>query len=541
MNRSFHPDHSTWRLSFLAVIVLSMTGCDFPERPPLSRIDDQPHSLQSADDLAVADATEIVEPPGKRFTGSWEKWDSFFIRNRPAGSMHLAADNVGGVNRGEVRYDLNNRLIVRRGTSTMIQRFTHRSTETDDGRLLGFEASLHVGPAVTHFIGSVRDGMLTVTRLRGTEQTTVELPWKKTYRGLVAIEQSLRRQPMVEGETRTLKMPMLMAAGFRIVTVRLRSTGKASVPMIGGSPRTLTEISSQVVADGETIESVLWCDDSGNVLRSYAPGIRMIGYRSDEAVATKDMASFDETTRSLAFEVKGELNQPEKLRRVAFKLSPTAALKRAGEKILFAPAPGQYVRALDDGTVNVLVSVQDAVAPKDFVGEQLLPTAGDSAIGDVIDSDAPYFRKIVDISLAGQERTERETALELTASARTIFKKRASLFPGFSPASELGESGDSTQHAVVLAALLRARKIPARLASGLVYVAGEPPHLSYHTWTLAFVDGSWLALDAMTGTLAPPDRLTFGTTDLSAGNEYAAIDPILAALGRFDIAIVGSQ
>ncbi len=65
------------------------------------------------------------------------------------------------------------------------------------------------------------------------------------------------------------------------------------------------------------------------------------------------------------------------------------------------------------------------------------------------------------------------------------------------------QSGDCTEHAVLLAALLRARGIPARVASGLVYVddfIGQQGVFGYHMWTQALVDLGdgpvWLDVDA---------------------------------------------
>lgn len=67
-------------------------------------------------------------------------------------------------------------------------------------------------------------------------------------------------------------------------------------------------------------------------------------------------------------------------------------------------------------------------------------------------------------------------------------------------ASEVARSleGDCTEHAVLLAALLRARGIPSRVAIGLVYA---PRHSGFagHMWTEAFLDGRWVPLDATLG------------------------------------------
>lgn len=495
---------------------------------------------------AAAATTLVVEPPGALFEKDWEEWDAYYMGDQPVGYMHLQARRVGDGATSTVRYRLENRLIIGRGSSSVTQRFIQTSTETVDGRLLDFESVLHVGPATSHFDGAVKGDRLKVNSRRGSEQSTIELPWKTTYRGLIAIEQSMRRNPMKEGESRALRMPMLLPGGYEIVTARLRSIGSASVPMLNGEPRTLLEVSSEVSTgtptSGQLIESILWSDPLGRVLRTYSPEIRMVAFHSDRKRATTGQEQWDRATRSLSFEVEGEITMSASdMQRVAFEMSPTAAVKKAGATIAIDPAPGQYVRRTEDGSIQILVSHGDQSKFKGFESSDLVPGDGDRKANRWIDSDSPLIARIVNISLAGSKLEPREAALELTRSAQSMFAHQTDFFPGLGRASEMGEKGDSTQQAIVLAALLRASKIPSRLASGLVYVAGQPTRMSYHTWTLAYVDDAWLALDATTGGLAAPDRLTFGTTDLSEGTEYDSIDPILANLGRIDIKIVGTR
>jgi hypothetical protein len=124
---------------------------------------------------------------------------------------------------------------------------------------------------------------------------------------------------------------------------------------------------------------------------------------------------------------------------------------------------------------------------------------------------------------------------------RLVFRhlRRKDLATAFGSASEAArtQGGDCTEHAVLLAALLRAKGIPSRVASGLVYVpamAGQGPGFGWHLWTQALVgapDGGkervWLDLDA---TLGGGGRgyhaahILVATSDLAGG----ATDPAFA-------------
>ena len=69
-------------------------------------------------------------------------------------------------------------------------------------------------------------------------------------------------------------------------------------------------------------------------------------------------------------------------------------------------------------------------------------------------------------------------------------------------AAEVAEKleGDCTEHAVLLAAMLRAKQIPSRVAVGIVYVElNKQPSFGGHMWTEAWLDDKWVPLDATLG------------------------------------------
>jgi hypothetical protein len=55
--------------------------------------------------------------------------------------------------------------------------------------------------------------------------------------------------------------------------------------------------------------------------------------------------------------------------------------------------------------------------------------------------------------------------------------------------------GDCLEYATFLVALLRARGVPARVASGVAYAGSLPPTFGYHAWAEAWIDGHWVAVD----------------------------------------------
>ncbi len=55
--------------------------------------------------------------------------------------------------------------------------------------------------------------------------------------------------------------------------------------------------------------------------------------------------------------------------------------------------------------------------------------------------------------------------------------------------------GDCLEYATLLVALLRARGVPSRVASGVAYAGSAPPTFGYHAWAEAWVDQHWVAVD----------------------------------------------
>jgi transglutaminase-like putative cysteine protease len=109
-----------------------------------------------------------------------------------------------------------------------------------------------------------------------------------------------------------------------------------------------------------------------------------------------------------------------------------------------------------------------------------------------------------------------------------------------STASEVARNreGDCKGHAVYLAALARARKIPARVAMGLVYMP-QSQALGYHMWTELYVGGRWIGLD---GTLAKGGiaggHLQLTHSSLAGGAAYNSFLPVMQVVGQLKVEVL---
>ena len=131
------------------------------------------------------------------------------------------------------------------------------------------------------------------------------------------------------------------------------------------------------------------------------------------------------------------------------------------------------------------------------------------------------------------------------------YVKAKDLDVGFASASEVARTrhGDCTEHGVLLAAMLRADGIPARVVSGLVYVeTGEAGGIfGYHMWAQALLEKAgkptWVDLD---GTLPGPrpfdaTHVALGMSALAEGEEAQSLASILPLMGRLSIKVESAE
>ena len=101
--------------------------------------------------------------------------------------------------------------------------------------------------------------------------------------------------------------------------------------------------------------------------------------------------------------------------------------------------------------------------------------------------------------------------------------------------------GDCTEHAVLLAALCRARKIPARVAIGLVYHP-TAQGFAYHMWNEVWIVDRWVPLDATLGLGGiGAAHVKFADSNLHGTSAYSTFLPVLHVLGKLTMEIVDVQ
>jgi transglutaminase-like putative cysteine protease len=511
-------------------------GCDLPARPPLKGdAEELTASFQKTEQDSDSSGAAL-ETPGAVFERNWETWDAFFVNQKHVGYSHVSANQSEGD--GLVRYELESRLYLNQGPLRLLQQVSQVSHESRDGHLREFEAAVSVGPATTRFMGRVINQDLSIKTIRGNAQVPRKVSWDSTYRGLVALEQSLRQRPMREkGEDRMLKM--LLPGRYEVATARLRCIGSAAVPLLDGELRELIEIDCQIQPEeGPPTYSTIWTDDLGEIVRTHSPALELIAYRTSEDRA-KNFAANDEVVASLT--LVGKVKDLHLATRVGYKVERTDAAAKAQITPGINPFPGQFVRQLDENMVHVLVS-RRSETPKGFLSSELVPIETDLKESWYIDYEHGRIGQFIAQMIGKRELSDRELALELTRAVRQNLVDRGA-GEEIQKASVVAANwaGNPTELAILLSALLRAKQIPARLALGVKYFPGQSPRLGYHAWTLAYVDDQWIQLDPSEGGTAAADRLILSTTGLESGNAVQDLVPLLETMRAIKVEVAGQS
>ena len=210
-----------------------------------------------------------------------------------------------------------------------------------------------------------------------------------------------------------------------------------------------------------------------------------------------------------------------------------------GEMPQLPSAASQRVTPGDDGaSATLVIDINDNLAATAAeVGD-----ASYLASSAMVDAGDPLIDKLAARAVreAGADALSRADAMR-AAVHRYVTSK--GLDTAFATASETARTrrGDCSEHAVLLCAMLRAQKIPARVAVGLVYAdafLGREAIFGWHMWTQALIDGHWIDLDAtLTGRYHAGHVLT-AVSSLDQGGVDAALASTLPLMGNLQIEVV---
>jgi hypothetical protein len=413
------------------------------------------------------------------------------------------------------------------------------SHETAEGQLLDFTCAILQGSTLIQKTQGkvVGDVLQLETTTQGKSQPG-SLPWSAAYGGLMAAEQSLWRKPMQPQEQRTIEA---LVPGFNQVGKNELAAGQyESVDILGQKYDLLRIETTTTFAGGQCQRGTVWMDRHGDLLKKSEEALNLESYRVPKAVALAESseAPFD-LVLGLSVNVDRRLPQPHDTRQIRYLLE----LQGSDPTAVFPPGSSQAVQRLDAHRAEVTVY---AVRP-DRPGYAQAPadpaSDDDRQPNNLIQSDDP---KIVAMArrVAPEENDPWQVAVALEKFVRD-FITRSDYSQAFSTAAQVASSGagDCTEHAVLLAALCRARGIPARVAVGLVYTE-QTGHsaFGYHMWNEACISDRWIPLDSTLGRGGiGAAHLKLAHSSLASASAFSGLLPVAKVAGRLSIKIEDVQ
>ncbi len=401
------------------------------------------------------------------------------------------------------------------------------SLETADGQLVSFEIKGAHGSQGVEIIGEVAGGKLTYRN-----KNAAAVAWDSSVGGFLALEQSLERQPMQPGERRAVRKPEPDPLQSRLLVMDHQLTAADyEMVKVRDSDVELLRIEDVQSIEGQgAIPQTLWTDRQGRIVKWHMPSLRLELVKCSKTEAQKkiDGPRFD-IGAATAVPIERRTAGLAKSRRVRYGVR----LREQDPSAVFANGPSQRVLAKDARTAEIVVRALRPDTPG--VSDDSRPTEADVSPGPLIQSDHAAV-----LALAAQAAPDEKDRWKLALALEQHVKKsmrRVDFSSALATAAEVAESleGDCTEHAMLLAALARARGIPARVALGLVVVENGAA-LGFHMWTEVHLADRWLALDA-TRAQGGISAGYLKLTDTNLAGQTGGLDSLLQVikvLGQFE-------
>ncbi|MFM7260693.1 MAG: transglutaminase-like domain-containing protein [bacterium] len=483
-----------------------------------------------------------------------ERYFTLTLAGKPCGRSHEAFEKGIGSDEGRVRTRTKLEMRFRRlGTETVID-LASDFVETVTGDPVVASISQNGAPALRYEFAPGAGAGVAPTKvvvLRGEVREDRELAigeWL-TPREAAAFVEARVKAGAAGARYRTLDVQTGLAA----VEIGMRRGGAEKLQL---GERTLDVTRYTVTNSLMPVEANERYDAAGSLVSSTTP----IGLGDlVSTLATK--AEADAAYAAASFDLlAGTFAKTKRIERWSSRPTLALEIRAKGDRLDDLPTVGaQAVTRVDARTAMVDIDLMRASGsePGDLADPRW------NAPNAVIDSDAPAVRELLAKAKLAPRKDD-EPAFALLARAEALRELVArhlrdkNLATAFASASEAvrARGGDCTEHAVLLAALLRADGIPSRVVSGLVYVpdlGGQGPGFGWHLWTQAlvyppFVAGggarAWVDLDAtipVGGGRFHAAHIAVATSDLAGGASDPTFARALSLVGGVEISEVDAK
>jgi hypothetical protein len=510
------------------LILLANAGCQQSAAPVLTvPTQGTVTKIDSPGPVTAEPAGDLIE----------ETWDAYSMQGVRVGYAHTTSHKVIENSQSLIRTKSEIHLNFQRLGNPITQDMTLASWDTPDGKLVRFESRMTTGDADSVTVGAVRGHELHIETTTLGRTHSQKIPWRADWGGFFAPEQSLRRKPLHEpGEKRTIHSFSPLANNA--ADTKFEALDYETIDLPGGKQK-LLRLSGLLELGNKKIESVAWMNERGELLKTYMAGPQHEAIRTTKEIALERADQKLDLLVASTVSLKGTFVNPHTSKQAVYR----ARVKSGQIAGLFSDGLSQRVKLIDDQTAEItVVAIRPGQPPKVDAGNAVpSPTNGDLASSNFLQIDDTVIQQMAS-HIVPDQRDPWKVACALEKFVGTTVENK-NFSTAFATAAEVARSleGDCTEHAVLLAALCRARKIPAHAAFGLVYF---PPQkgFAYHMWNEVWIQDRWIPLDAtlMLGGIGA-DHIKLGDSNLSGGSPLTDLLGVVQVFGRLELELLSAE
>lgn len=458
-------------------------------------------------------------------------------------------------------------LKIKRGPISIDLEMSSEFVETSDGLPISMKSVQKLGatPITTTYVFSPSE--LTTTVEQAGRVSTVVKPLPNGAWLSPAAAGRVNREKMAAGE-RTIEFRTIdPMTGPDPMTITRKITGPETLTIAGKAlATTRTTVDASAMPGVPTVE---FLDESGLPVRSDTSigGLEMSLIVAGPEVARAAIGEAPEVMAKTFIRPSRRIDGARDTREAVYIVTnpngPVPGLVDAGF---------QSVHAIDEHSARVVVDLgspapaaEGDATNAEFKGSSALIDAEDEEVKKLATRALSKLRAAAGAKDAGAGKgaggeDAGAVAIEIApmeraeAIRKAVYRhvKNKSLGVGFASASETARSreGDCSEHGVLLAAVLRADGIPARVVAGLVYAdqfAGENAIFGYHMWVQALieVDGTprWIDLDATLSEQRGFDATHIGmsTSGLADDQPQSSLVNLASTMGTLQIRVESTR
>ncbi len=467
-------------------------------------------------------------------TGKWKLAEEYWYTVEFNGAKSGWMSNKVWTNGTQYRSEMQQQFSVARGSRSLDMEFKFTWIETLDGKPVSLRSVQKMSVQPVDILWQFMDEHVIQTTTKEGRESIKEMPLPEPgWLTPMSIQRYWKKQRQ-DGMELIKYSTIIGNSGLKTNVVRHKYVGKEEFHGEDGTIpvtrwRTRTDAVEQEAKELYTADGLL-------VQQQFSmPMLDMlITQTSKEKALAKSRGPKPEILVSTMVKPSRQIN------RVKGSTTATYILKVDEGKITDLPTAGsQRVAMGKDGSSATLII--DINKPQ--------PLEDDADINKFLESSAMIDCKDERVIQLAEKAVYGIDDADLMAKAAAMRKfanryiSSKNLDTAFASASEVAQlrSGDCSEHAVLLCALLRAEQIPSRIAMGLVYVdsfMNKRNVFGWHMWTQALIDGKWIDLDATLPVRYHAGHILTSTTDLSSGAMGDEMMSALNLIGNLQIEVV---